>query len=128
MSHGDSVTAAPAGFDVLASTDVTPVAAFEDLERKLAGVQWHPEVMHSEHGQATLEHFLHDIAGCSQTWTMVNVVDEQLERIKHQVGEGRAIRGLSGGVDSAVAAALVQRAIADRLICAYGAHGVLPRG
>src|SRR3546814_13798973 len=67
MSHGDSVTAAPAGFDVLASTDVTPVAAFEDLERKLAGVQWHPEVMHSEHGQATLEHFLHDIAGCRRS-------------------------------------------------------------
>src|SRR3546814_9011017 len=99
MSHGDSVTAAPAGFDGLASTDVTPVAAFEDLERKLAGVQWHPEVMHSEHGQATLEHFLHDIAGCRQTWTMVNVVDEQVERIKQQVGDGRAICALSGGVD-----------------------------
>ncbi|HEY9563401.1 MAG TPA: glutamine-hydrolyzing GMP synthase [Nocardioides sp.] len=128
MSHGDSVTAAPAGFDVLASTDVTPVAAFEDLERKLAGVQWHPEVMHSEHGQATLEHFLHDIAGCRQTWTMVNVVDEQVERIKQQVGDGRAICALSGGVDSAVAAALVQRAIGDRLTCVYVDHGMMRKG
>ncbi|NYG60150.1 GMP synthase (glutamine-hydrolyzing) [Nocardioides daedukensis] len=128
MSHGDSVTAAPAGFDVLASTDVTPVAAFEDLERKLAGVQWHPEVMHSEHGQATLEHFLHDIAGCRQTWTMVNVVDEQVERIKEQVGDGRAICALSGGVDSAVAAALVQRAIGDRLTCVYVDHGMMRKG
>ncbi len=129
MSHGDSVVAAPEGFDVLASTDVTPVAAFEDLDRRLAGVQWHPEVLHSEHGQRVLEHFLHDIAGCRQTWTMVNIVEEQIARIQAQVGpEGRAICGLSGGVDSAVAAAIVQRAIGDRLDCVFIDHGLLRKG
>ena len=129
MSHGDSVTAAPAGFDVLASTDVTPVAAFEDLDRRLAGVQWHPEVMHTEHGQLILEHFLHHIAGCRQTWTMVNIVEEQIARIQTQIGaEGHAICGLSGGVDSAVAAAIVQRAIGDRLTCVFVDHGLLRKG
>ncbi|MDT0202032.1 glutamine-hydrolyzing GMP synthase [Nocardioides sp. AE5] len=129
MSHGDSVTAAPDGFQVLAATDVTPVAAFEDLDRKLAGVQWHPEVLHSEHGQKTLEHFLHDIAGCRQTWTMVNIVEEQIARIAEQIGpDGRAICGLSGGVDSAVAAAVVQRAIGDRLDCVFVDHGLLRKG
>jgi GMP synthase (glutamine-hydrolysing) len=126
MSHGDSVTAAPAGFDVLASTATTPVAAFEDVERGLAGVQWHPEVLHTEHGQKVLEHFLVDIAHCRQTWTMVNIVDEQVEKIRAQIGErGQAICGLSGGVDSAVAAALVQRAIGDRLTCVYVDHGLM---
>ena len=129
MSHGDSVTAAPAGFDVLASTEVTPVAAFEDVERGLAGVQWHPEVLHTEHGQAVLEHFLVDIAHCRQTWTMVNIVDEQVDRIREQIGErGQAICALSGGVDSAVAAALVQRAIGDRLTCVYVDHGLMRKG
>jgi len=128
MSHGDSVSAAPAGFTVLASTDVTPVAAFEDLGRRLAGVQWHPEVMHSEHGQQVLEHFLHEIAGCRQTWTMLNIVEEQVASIQAQVGEGRAICALSGGVDSAVAAALVQRAIGDRLTCVYVDHGMMRKG
>ena len=129
MSHGDSVTAAPEGFTVLASTTVTPVAAFEDVERALAGVQWHPEVMHTEHGQKVLEHFLHQIAGCRPTWTMVNIVEEQIERIRTQIGEdGRAICGLSGGVDSAVAAALVQRAIGDRLTCYYVDHGMMRKG
>ncbi len=87
MSHGDSVTAAPAGFTVLASTTATPVAAFEDVERGMAGVQWHPEVMHTQHGQKVLEHFLHDIAGCRQTWTMVNIVEEQIDRMREQIGE-----------------------------------------
>src|SRR5512141_2065356 len=128
MSHGDSVAQAPAGFTVLASTDVTPVAAFEDLDRRLAGVQWHPEVLHSEHGQKVLEHFLHRIAGCRPTWTMVNIVDEQVERIRAQIGEGRAICALSGGVDSAVAAAIVQRAIGDRLTCVYVDHGMMRSG
>ena len=129
MSHGDSVAAAPEGFTVLASTTVTPVAAFEDTGRGLAGVQWHPEVLHTEHGQQVLEHFLHDIAGCRQTWTMVNIVDEQVERIREQVGEtGRAICALSGGVDSAVAAAIVQRAIGDRLTCVYVDHGMMRQG
>ncbi len=129
MSHGDSVSAAPPGFDVLAATHATPVAAFENLDRRLAGVQWHPEVLHTEHGQAVLEHFLHRIAGCRQTWTMVNIVDEQTERIREQIGEtGHAICGLSGGVDSAVAAAMVQRAIGDRLTCVFVDHGLLRKG
>src|SRR6187549_2347709 len=129
MSHGDSVVAAPAGFDVLASTADTPVAAFEDLDRRLAGVQWHPEVMHTEHGQQVLSHFLLDIAGCRPTWTMVNIVEEQIERIREQIGDsGRAICGLSGGVDSAVAAAVVQRAIGDRLTCVFVDHGLLRQG
>jgi len=129
MSHGDQVVAAPEGFTVLASTDVTPVAAFEDTARGLAGVQWHPEVLHTEHGQRVLEHFLRDIARCRPTWTMVNIVEDEIERIRAQVGEtGRAICGLSGGVDSAVAAAIVQRAIGDRLDCVFVDHGLLRKG
>jgi GMP synthase (glutamine-hydrolysing) len=128
MSHGDSVVAAPPGFTVLASTTGSPVAAFEDVGRGLAGVQWHPEVLHTEHGQAVLEHFLHTIAGCRPTWTMVNIVEEQVETIQQQVGDRRAICGLSGGVDSAVAAALVQRAIGDRLTCVFVDHGLLRKG
>lgn len=129
MSHGDSVTAAPDGFAVLASTEKTPVAAFEHVDRGLAGVQWHPEVLHTEHGQKVLEHFLVQIAGCRQTWTMVNIVEEQIEKIREQIGDrGRAICGLSGGVDSAVAAAIVQRAIGDRLTCVYVDHGLMRQG
>jgi len=129
MSHGDSVARAPEGFDVLAATDVTPVAAFENLQTSLAGVQWHPEVLHTEHGQRVLEHFLLDIAGCRPTWTMVNIAEEQIERIRAQIGpDGQAICGLSGGVDSAVAAAIVQRAIGDRLTCVFVDHGLLRKG
>jgi GMP synthase (glutamine-hydrolysing) len=129
MSHGDSVTAAPDGFTVLASTSGTPVAAFESLDRRMAGVQWHPEVLHTEHGQKVLEHFLHHIAGCRPTWTMVNIVEEQIETIREQIGHrGQAICGLSGGVDSAVAAAIVQRAIGDRLTCVYVDHGLMRHG
>jgi GMP synthase (glutamine-hydrolysing) len=126
MSHGDQVVKAPEGFTVLASTDLTPVAAFEDVERGYAGVQWHPEVLHSEHGQQVLEHFLWDIAGCDKSWTIGNIAEEQIERIKEQIGpDGRAICGLSGGVDSAVAAAIVQKAIGDRLTCVYVDHGLM---
>ncbi|HET8561723.1 MAG TPA: glutamine-hydrolyzing GMP synthase [Marmoricola sp.] len=128
MSHGDAVAKAPRGFTVLAETAATPVAAFEDTGRRLAGVQWHPEVLHTEHGQAVLEHFLHEIAGCRPTWTMVNIVEEQVDKIRAQIGDGRAICGLSGGVDSAVAAALVQRAIGDRLTCVFVDHGLLRKG
>ena len=129
MSHGDSVARAPAGFTVLASTAGTPVAAFEDTERRMAGVQWHPEVLHTEHGQVVLEHFLRDIAGCRQTWTMLNIAEEQIERVREQIGaDGVAICGLSGGVDSAVAAAVVQRAIGDRLHCVFVDHGLLRQG
>jgi GMP synthase (glutamine-hydrolysing) len=128
MSHGDEVVAAPTGFTVNASSPRATVAAFENVSRRLAGVQWHPEVMHTEHGQAVLERFLIDIAGCRPTWTMVNIVEEQVDRIRAQVGDKRAICGLSGGVDSAVAAALVQRAIGDRLSCVFVDHGLLRQG
>src|SRR5579875_1623429 len=128
MSHGDAVQSAPVGFAVTASSDGAPVAAFESVSRGLAGVQFHPEVMHTVHGQQMLEHFLYDIAGCRPTWTMVNIVEEQVERIRSQVGGKRAICGLSGGVDSAVAAALVQRAIGDQLTCVFVDHGLLRKG
>jgi GMP synthase (glutamine-hydrolysing) len=128
MSHGDSVTAAPNGFSVTAMSEGAPVAAFEDAGRRLAGVQFHPEVLHSQSGQQVLEHFLYDIAGCRPTWTMSNVIDEQVEAIRAQVGDKMAICGLSGGVDSAVAAALVQRAIGDQLTCVFVDHGLLRAG
>ncbi|MEV0592032.1 glutamine-hydrolyzing GMP synthase [Nonomuraea cavernae] len=127
MSHGDSVAAAPEGFAVTASTRETPVAAFEHPRRGLYGVQFHPEVLHSEHGQAVLRHFL-DAAGCRPTWTMLNIVEESVEAVRRQVGDGRAICALSGGVDSAVAAAIVQRAIGDRLTCVFVDHGLLRKG
>ncbi|NRQ34945.1 glutamine-hydrolyzing GMP synthase [Nonomuraea sp. NN258] len=127
MSHGDSVSAAPEGFAVTASTRETPVAAFEHPGRGLYGVQFHPEVLHSEHGQAVLKHFL-DAAGCRPTWTMLNIVEDSIEAVREQVGDGRAICALSGGVDSAVAAAIVQRAIGDRLTCVFVDHGLLRKG
>jgi GMP synthase (glutamine-hydrolysing) len=128
MSHGDCVSVAPAGFTVSASSAGAPVAAFENAERRMAGVQYHPEVKHSAHGQDVLVHFLYDIAGISPTWTMTNVIDEQVSRIKAQVGSGLVICGLSGGVDSAVAAALVQRAVGDQLTCVFVDHGLLRKG
>jgi len=128
MSHGDAVHSAPPGFTALAATAGAPVAAFEDVGRGFAGVQWHPEVLHTEHGQQVLAHFLVEIARCRQTWTMVNIVEEQVDKIRTHIGDGRAICGLSGGVDSAVAAALVQRAIGDRLTCVFIDHGLLRKG
>ena len=128
MSHGDSVTSAPTGFDVTASSAGAPVAAMEDVSRRLAGVQFHPEVVHSEHGQRILERFLREIAGCPADWTTAGVIDEQVARIREQVGDGLVICGLSGGVDSAVAAALVQRAVGDQLTCVFVDHGLLRAG
>ena len=128
MSHGDAVFTPPPGFVATATTSGAPVAAFEDLDRGLAGVQFHPEVLHTANGQAVLEHFLYDVAGCRPTWTMVNIVDEQVERVRSQIGGKRAICGLSGGVDSAVAGALVQRAIGDQLTCVFVDHGLLRKG
>jgi GMP synthase (glutamine-hydrolysing) len=128
MSHGDSVVAAPDGFAVTALTPGTPVAAIEDDRRALYGVQFHPEVLHSEQGQKLLENFLYRGAGCTPSWTMVNIVEEAVEAIRTEVGGKRAICGLSGGVDSAVAAALVQRAIGDRLTCVFVDHGLLRKG
>ncbi len=128
MSHGDACSKAPEGFTVTASTDVVPVAAFECDERRLYGVQHHPEVMHSTHGQQVLEHFLYRGAGLEPTWTTTNVVEESVAAIREQVGTKRAICGLSGGVDSAVAAALVQKAIGDQLTCVYVDHGLMRKG
>ena len=128
MSHGDSVARAPEGFTVLASTTDTPVAAFEDTQRRFAGVQWHPEVKHSQFGQRVIERFLHDVAGLPGDWTNASVIDEQVARIRELVGNGRAICALSGGVDSAVAAALVQRAIGEQLTCVFVDHGLLRQG
>jgi GMP synthase (glutamine-hydrolysing) len=125
MSHGDSVSRAPEGFDVLASTDSTPVAAFASDERRMYGVQWHPEVKHSEFGQRVLENFLHRAAGIPADWNSGNVIAEQVDRIRAQVGTGRVIVGLSGGVDSAVAGALVHRAVGDQLTAIFVDHGLL---
>lgn len=128
MSHGDAVTAAPDGFEVVAASAGAPVAAFEDRGRRLAGVQYHPEVMHSPHGQQVLSRFLHDFAGIGATWTPANIAGALIEQVRDQVGDSHAICGLSGGVDSAVAAALVQRAIGDRLTCVFVDHGLLRAG
>jgi GMP synthase (glutamine-hydrolysing) len=127
MSHGDTCAAPPPGFTVTAATPGTPVAAAEDPARRLYGVQFHPEVLHTAHGLEILRRFL-AAAGCRPTWTMRGVIEEQTEAIAAQVGDGHAICGLSGGVDSAVAAALVQRAIGSRLSCVFVDHGLLRTG
>ncbi|MEV4317518.1 glutamine-hydrolyzing GMP synthase [Actinocrispum sp. NPDC049592] len=128
MSHNDSVTKVPSGFTVTATSDGARVAGFEDVSRKFAGVQYHPEVGHSPHGQEVLRRFLHEIAGIRPQWTVASIVEDQVAAIREQVGSGRAVCGLSGGVDSAVAAALVQRAIGDRLTCVFVDHGLLRTG
>ena len=128
MSHGDRVETAPPGFTVTASTDATPVAAFENTETRMFGVQWHPEVVHSDFGQRVLENFLWNGAGIAPDWTSGNVIDEQVTKIRAQVGEDLVICGLSGGVDSAVAAALVHKAVGDQLICVFVDHGLLREG
>ena len=127
MSHGDTCTVAPPGFTVTARTAATPAAAMEAPDRGLYGVQFHPEVLHTEHGMEMLRRFL-TAAGCRQNWTMQSIIDEQTAQIAAQVGGARAICGLSGGVDSAVAAALVQRAIGPRLTCVFVDHGLLRKG
>jgi GMP synthase (glutamine-hydrolysing) len=128
MSHGDSVVAAPDGFTVTASSARAAVAAFEDVERRLAGVQYHPEVAHSPHGQEVLRRFLYQIAGVTPGWTTASIINDTVDAIAAQIGDGHAVCGLSGGVDSAVAAALVQRAIGDRLTCVFVDHGLLRAG
>jgi GMP synthase (glutamine-hydrolysing) len=128
MSHGDEVSQAPEGFVVTATSAGAAVAAFEAVDRGLAGVQFHPEVLHTAHGQEVLEHFLYDIAHLEPTWTMDNVIEEQVAAIRAAVGDKRVLCGLSGGVDSAVAAALVQRAVGDHLTCVFVDHGLLRAG
>ncbi|MFQ6171830.1 glutamine-hydrolyzing GMP synthase [Oryzobacter sp. R7] len=128
MSHGDSVARAPEGMRVTATTSGAPVAGFEDDERRLYGVQWHPEVLHSTFGQQVLENFLLRGAGLSGEWTAANVVEDLVSSVRAQVGESRVICGLSGGVDSSVAAALVQKAVGDQLTCVFVDHGLLRLG
>ncbi len=125
MSHFDAVTEVPAGFIATACTPDAPVAAMECTERRIYGVQWHPEVVHSPHGMAVLQRFLHDLAGCDPSWTMGSIIDEQVAVVKAQVGDGRVICALSGGVDSAVAAALVHKAIGHQLVCIYVDTGLM---
>src|SRR5690625_2103413 len=128
MSHGDAVHAAPEGFQVLAASEAAPVAAFENAERRLYGMQWHPEVKHSERGQQTLENFLYHGAGLAPEWTRGNVIEDQVAAIRERVGDAKVICALSGGVDSSVAAALVRRAIGDQLTCVFVDHGLLRAG
>jgi GMP synthase (glutamine-hydrolysing) len=125
MSHRDTVFAPPPGFTALASSTASPVAAFESDERGVYGIQFHPEVVHTPYGQQVLTNFLTDVCGCELEWSPASVIEDQIERIKAQVGEGRAICGLSGGVDSSVAALLVHKAIGDKLTCVFVDHGLM---
>ena len=128
MSHGDAVTQAPAGFTVCANTSDTPVAAFENESAQLAGVQFHPEVLHSEYGQTILHNWLINIAKCNPTWTTQNIAEAEIAKAKEVIGQKRVICGLSGGVDSAVAAAIIQRAVGSQLTCVFVDHGLLRSG
>jgi GMP synthase (glutamine-hydrolysing) len=125
MSHRDTVFSPPPGFAALASSTASPVAAFESTERGVYGIQFHPEVVHTPYGQQVLTNFLEDVCGCDRNWSASSVIEEQINRIRAQVGDGRAICGLSGGVDSSVAALLVHRAIGDRLTCVFVDHGLM---
>src|SRR6202166_4365845 len=125
MSHRDSIRRPPPGFTELASSTASPVAAFEDPARGIYAIQFHPEVVHTPFGQQILTTFLEDICGADRSWSAASIVDEQIARIRAQVGDGRAICGLSGGVDSSVAALLVHRAIGDRLTCVFVDHGLM---
>jgi GMP synthase (glutamine-hydrolysing) len=128
MSHRDSVVAPPVGARVTATSPSTPIAAFEEPRRRLYGVQFHPEVVHTQHGTDILKNFLYDVADAPPTWTPAAVIEEQVERIRAQVGRARVLCGLSGGVDSAVAALLVHKAVGDQLTCVFVDHGLLREG
>ena len=128
MSHSDTITRAPSGFTVFAATPDTLAAAFGDSERAIYGVQFHPEVAHTEHGQDVIKAFLHDVAGCRPTWTKVSIIEHAVDEIRELVGSERVICGLSGGVDSSVAAALVHKAIGDQLTCVFVDTGLLRLG
>ena len=125
MSHRDTVFAPPPGFTALAASTQSPVAAFESLERGIYGIQFHPEVVHTPYGNQVLERFLTDVCGCEATWSAASIIDEQVERIRARVGDAKVICGLSGGVDSSVAAMLVHRAIGDQLTCVFVDHGLM---
>ena len=128
MSHGDAVTTAPAGFTICATTADTPIAAFENESAQLAGVQFHPEVLHSEYGQTILQNWLVNVAKCDANWTTGNIAATEVAKAKEIIGSKRVICGLSGGVDSAVAAAIIQRAVGDQLTCVFVDHGLLRQG
>lgn len=128
MSHGVAVKTAPEGFEVLAHTEGAPVAAMQDESRKLYGVQWHPEVKHTPMGQKLIENFLHKCAGLGDNWNASNIIEDQVKKIREKVGDAQVICGLSGGVDSAVAAALVHKAIGEQLTCVFVDHGLLRKG
>lgn len=128
MSHGVAVKTAPEGFEVLAHTEGAPVAAMQDESRKLYGVQWHPEVKHTPMGQQLIETFLHKCAGLGNNWDASSIIEDQVAKIREKVGDAQVICGLSGGVDSAVAAALVHKAIGDQLTCVFVDHGLLRKG
>ncbi|WP_354702490.1 glutamine-hydrolyzing GMP synthase [Paraconexibacter sp. AEG42_29] len=125
MSHRDTVYAPPPGFTALASSTVSPVAAFESVEKAIYGIQFHPEVVHTPFGQDILKKFLGDICGCDMTWSAANIVDDQIRLIREQIGDRKVICGLSGGVDSSVAALLVHRAVGDQLTCVFVDHGMM---
>jgi GMP synthase (glutamine-hydrolysing) len=125
MSHRDTVFAPPPGFTALAASTQSPVAAFESVERGVYGIQFHPEVVHTPYGNQVLERFLTDVCGCEATWSAASIIDEQVERIRARVGDAKVICGLSGGVDSSVAAMLVHRAIGDQLTCVFVDHGLM---
>ena len=127
MSHRDTVFAPPPGFTALAASTQSPVAAFESVELGVYGIQFHPEVVHTPYGNHVLERFLTDVCGCERTWSAASIVDEQVERIRARVGDAKVICGLSGGVDSSVAAMLVHRAIGDQLTCVFVDHGLMRR-
>ncbi len=128
MSHGDSVVAAPTGAEVVAGSPATPIAAFEDEGHRRYGVQFHPEVVHTPHGQQVLKNFLYELAGITPSWTPAAVIEEQVERIRATVGHDRVLCALSGGVDSAVAALLVHKAVGDQLTCVFVDHGFMRKG
>jgi len=128
MSHGDSVIELPEGFMVTAQTENTPIAAIASLQKNLYGVQFHPEVIHTEYGKKILENFLFEICGCQGDWTMGSFVESQIEMIRQQVGNKRVLCGLSGGIDSAVSATLVHKAVGDQLTCVFVNHGLLRKG
>ncbi len=125
MSHRDTVFEPPPGFTALASSSASPVAAVENVERGIYGIQFHPEVVHTPYGQEILTRFLTEVCGCKRTWSAASIVEEQIARIRKQVGDGRVICGLSGGVDSSVAALLVHRAVGDQLTCVFVDHGLM---
>ncbi len=125
MSHGDKVDELPNGFKIIASSDNAPIAGIADEDRKIYGLQFHPEVTHTKQGRLILERFLHEIVGCGKSWTMENIIDESIKNIQQKVGKDKVLLGLSGGVDSSVVAALLHRAIGDQLTCVFVDNGLL---